>query len=427
MARKAICVLCLFIWGVVRSQNYYRVKRVGTTEFLLPPRGKIACEGIFHQKKDLTYKERFRYQYVAIRGLHTPSYFKAVEAMGSADYFHSRIVPTELLRRNYCDIVVGEYTRENLGRVYVSPDSNCLVIEVDYTVMLQRDITFNFWKLAVGLLTKLSEKENVYHWPKGIAVAIVRKIFEFLPAPAESVLVRYGCRIDNDLSFVLLDHDIQLRVDGVERPEDENGDWQYRFISTNIISLTRNDEGDVIQDPFHVFHQHKQLPGNKVSAAAGNKDILQASSEDIQLSNTLKTCPYIFLWQNNFKKNNICCSVLPDPSPGTEKDIIRGNAHLVHYAALNDSSFDTIYNLDRSKADYFSSFGYRNLIVPVICICINGDPLFVPLHTTFGQLSLQRSLPSAAVIHRLWNGKYRTLKNYWTPPVILLPGDEIKY
>jgi len=187
--------------------------------------------------------------------------------------------------------------------------------------------------------------------------------------------------------------------------------------------MTKDNKGKTIQIPFLQFEKFapNAMPDNKFKG----KKILQASSGDIQLSSTLNKCPFVFLQQKSFKKNNTNSS--DDTCAGYELDMFECNSVLLHFDNLA-SFYDTGNKLiDESKAKYISSFGFRNLITPQINILLNGNSLKLPLNTTLNQLKLQQNLPVSITLLRLWKGKYVKVNLKNTNEIILLPSDIVKY
>lgn len=419
-----IILMCAGFFHQSFAQSAYRLKLVDDLgEFILPPKAKIACEGLFSSKKQLHYREnksKYRYQYVGFRNLNKSNYYEALNAVRKAEYFTSKEKETILLKESWCVIRgKGNLTEDSSAVIYTSSDKNCLVIEIDLDKILNKSVIENYQKMAIGIIKSLQGNEKpAGRWPLSISQDIVEKVFELIPVPQEASLSRYLTQIDSTKSFVLLNPNIKLKVDAVEKVKD-GSNWYFNLLGTSIITINRGNEGKIIQNPFHKF-QVKGMPSNQVNA----KIVLQSSTEDIQLSESLRDCPFIFLWQNNFKHNNKTSSA--GGCVNSETDLINCNSQLWHFDDL--SSFyptNGTKDLDYNSVKYISSYGYRNLITPVIDITINGNIIQCPLGLNLNQLRNQMAVPLSFKIYRFWDGKYVKIKANNLNNLILLPNDKI--
>ena len=128
-----------------------------------------------------------------------------------------------------------------------------------------------------------------------------------------------------------------------------------------------------------------------------------------------------------FKKNSKFSSTDCTLCGGKEWNMFECNSVLYHYKRIPDDFYDSGNGFDKNKVDYFSAFGYRNLITPLINIYINNNPFDITLNTTLRQLRLQHNLPVKLKILRLFNGKYKRVNLKPDSDIILLPSDFIKF
>jgi len=323
-----------------------------------------------------------------------------------------------------CDI--NTWSDGKSCEIKYSYDQKAFLLQIDYGSIIdgktELEIRERFFEIAKDLLIQFQKREGSgvdgFGWPTSISQDVVEKVFELIPIPNQSSLLRYVAQIDNDKSFVLLNPKIKLKVDAIEKVKD-GSNWYFNLLGTTIITINRDDNGKIIQNPFHKF-QVKGMPSNQVNA----KTVLQSSTEDIQLSESLRDCPFIFLWQNNLKHNNKTSS--PGGCVNSETDLINCNSQLWHFDDL--SSFyttDGTKDLDYNYVKYISSYGYRNLIIPVIDITVNGNLIQCPLGLNLNQLRNQLAIPLSFKIYRFWNGKYVKIQANNLNNLILLPNDKI--
>ncbi|WKN33783.1 hypothetical protein PZB74_10650 [Porifericola rhodea] len=394
--------------------------------------------------------------------------------------------PGEITSFSVGDFAIGKYSKD--GNEFLLQIDYEKILEGTEDEIDGDFYTLAFELLAEFSSREDADRDNK-KWPPSISQSIVEKIFELIPIPQSASLARYGCWIDGEKSFTLVSPKIKLKVDAVgmvrkehnltkiiadnalifsdivnekrEREEiltktkatkeeiekalkseeyamlnkefdliqklanelySENesiNNWQYRLIGTNILQVNRDKHGLFIQNSFHDLSSNT-LPDNTIS---GNF-VLQASSEDIQLSETLRKIPYIFLYQrslkgNNLKSNNFGCD-------GSEEDIIKCNAQLWHFSDLA-GAIKPNRDLNFRSVDYVSSFGYRNVIVPLISVYLNENLIHIPMNTNLNQIVLSHSIPSTFSITRLHQEKYKKVEDGNLINLILLPGDKIKF
>lgn len=410
------------------SQDHYRTKRVNGIQFTLPPHSRLNSEGWFCNKDNYTFKtgSKYRYQYMAIKGLKTPNYYTASAAVEAADYFHARGKQTALLQKKYCAIAAPSIsTADGSAALYISTDGSCAVIEIDMDVMFSGDIRTNYFKMTISLLEMLQgkEKDPNITWTRGISQKIIADLYQLIPYPEESSLLRFVADGNTTRSFVLLNPSIHLKVDAVERINVSGTvKWGYRLLGTNLITFTRSNDGKLVQSPFRHFQEAlANVPDNVLTG----KNILQASTADIQFSSALSELPYIFLQQEGFKKNNNDGSS-DGPCTFTEETLTdKCNSVLYHFDDL--SSFYDGNTLDITHAKNLSSFGTRNLITPVIPVIINGRRELVPLNTSLLQLQASYNIANSMEFTRLRMGTYMKVDVKKNDDVLLIPGDTINY
>lgn len=355
-------VILIFLLSGIFNQSYgqssYRIKPFADKgNFIYPPHSKLK-----HSCKKTTVKKSCRYQYIYIDSLKMThgDYYSVLNLLNNAEYFSSKYsidkicfdtecyccydnakgtvkssfnktkrkpnsktttkLQIELNKKieansiatgsKICDIItcnVGSFCK-----IKYSYDQKAFLLQIDYGSIIDGQteamISDRFFEVAKDLLVEFNKREgtgtNGFGWPTSISQDIVEKVFEITPTPNKASLSRYISQIDNEKSFIILNPKINLKVDTVEILTDEStGDWQYRLLNSNLITITKDNNGNIIQTPFLQFEKSaaNALPDNKFNG----KKILQASSGDIQLSSTLNKCPFIFLQQKSFKKNNI--------------------------------------------------------------------------------------------------------------------------
>ena len=411
------------------SQDHYRLKRINDLQFTLPPKSGLVSEGWFCRKDKLTFvpRSRCRYQYMAIKGLKTDNYYTAAESVHAAEYFYARRKQTKFLKKNYCGIIgPGENTADGSAVLYVSANAVCAAVEVDMDQLFTGDIRSNYLNMTIGLLQILQTKEASLGWPKGISQRIIAELFQVMPYPEESSLLRFVADTNKKRSFVLLDSSIRLQVDAVERLKTPNTvQWHYRLLGTSIISFTRNAYGDLIQSPLYQFEEAGpvSVPNNIWSG----KSVLLASTADVQFSSALNRSPYVFVQQRFFKKNNNVGSS-EGLCAGLEDDLTdRCNSVLYHFSDLR-SFYDAREGwINGTRANYLSSFGTRNLITPLIDVIVNGRREQVPLNTSLRQFRASQNIPIQLQYFRLCRGKYTRVDLRRSDDILLLPGDTLTY
>jgi len=260
-------------------------------------------------------------------------------------------------------------------------------------------------------------------WAPSISQDIVEKVFDMIPLSGEASLSRYVSRSDDQKSYVLLNPKIILRVDTVERDEKKES-WNYRLLGTVDIKINRDKNGFLTQNSF--FQDRNVRPTNLLPNGNLKNFVLQAGTGDIQFSQSLKTTPYIFLYQINLKHNSK--STNTGGCLQTDDDNrINCNSQLWHFDNLTTLASNEGLDLDLDAAKYSSSFGFRNLINPMVEIWIREGRVQIPLRTSFLQLSNQSPIPFSAKIYRLWRGEYHRVKGDDLGSLILLPGDRITF
>jgi hypothetical protein len=322
-----------------------------------------------------------------------------------------------------CGITTGLGTNY---KIKYSFDQKALLLQIDYGRIINNqtteEITNAFLELSKNLLIEFSKHEkkqsDSYDWPSSLSQNLVEKIFELIPIPQEASLARYISQIDEGKSFVLLNPKIKLKIDAVEKVKDGNN-WYFNLLGTTLITINRNNEGQIIQNPFHKF-QVNGMPNNIVK----DKTVLQASTEDIQLSESLKECPFVFIWQNNLKQNNKASQ--PGSCDDAETDLINCNSQLWHFDKLNSFyTTDGTNDLDYGSVKYISSYGSRNLITPAIDIIVNGNLIQCPLGSSLNQLRNLMVIPLSIKFYRFWNNRYVKINNIDIDNLLLLPNDKI--
>ena len=212
-----------------------------------------------------------------------------------------------------------------------------------------------------------------------------------------------------------MDHVIEEKPDG-----GADSDWFYKFLGRSYLRLLRNKNGNFIQTPF--LGNNKNLPLNDYK---DKTSIHLASSVDIQLSKGTQNLPYIFLQQENLKRNNgkskkAKCKSAADLKPSL------CNSVLYHFRDLKKGTYDTSQKrIDPNLASYNSTYGIRSVIVPCIEINLNNKIVIVDLNTTLYQVLSKYNFPSNLKLRRKDGG--RLVKINFFKDLVLLPGDEITF
>jgi hypothetical protein len=439
-----LSLACAALVFPVNAQKQYRLQAVTitptkgtsyTAEFMMPPYSRLGKKN----QRSINYNSKFKYHRVLIKGLGT-GYFANLKSLDKAAYeWDDKAIFRERLDRYFEIKITDKIDVEGDGTVIVYYDAknfSNIVIELDYPklfegITTEEALTEKFENLHTDVIVKLSGLENnaaSSFWAKTTAAEINKKLNELLPEPHKAVTGRYGSRRTGAHSFIMLSPDIKLKVDAVDKVT-EAGKWSYRLNNTVDISILRTDAGLVVQSPYLQFSSGT-MPPNYSNTTLDRA--LQASSADIQLSGASKTSNYIFLYQEQFKRNNSESKTGPDACPAlADADLVQCNAFLVHtnepanvYPHLDGG------DIESQTAIVKSAFGTRNLIMPYITIKVNGQDEELTLATTLAQFAQKHSLPRKFKLLRLYDGRYHAVKYKDNNPdqsPLLLPGDIIIY
>jgi hypothetical protein len=429
-----------------------RVENGTSPNFILPPRAKIAGQGIFGCRKLLTYRlksrSRFKYQYCIFSHLRSSDpYYTLLDKIGKAEYFFSSDDATIFLEQKYTIYDGGTLTPGKAARVFYSNDSSTVAIEIENDVVMSGDPVKNFNQLAIELLTLLAHA-SPGDWPNAgdIAQQMMTTLFGLIAHPQVSDLAGWGYTGSVDKSFVLMDPQFVLDVDSEAlknlRP-DMLGTWNYNFYKGTPIRFYRNENGVLKQKALVHFEKNaNELPNNKV----GNtevKNTLLASSADLQLSLSTKNLRYI-AWYQDFSKrdnqtdNQTSSMGVANGLINRDDDVFIGNSMLllsddlglllnhptdpsIVRAAFGNGGLLTSQNAAALRGQFA-----RRTITPLIHFWWNGENRWEPLGTTLDILNQESRLPDGFRIERMYRGRYRKLR-YATPTTFLLPEDKIIY
>ena len=438
-----ISITCLIFINIFLSCSYRSYNLVETGKYgtiLYAPKTtslfKEFKEGDKGSKLESELRDKNRFQYIYIENLikDSSNYISVVNSLDEAKYFFSRNNFKDLSNNKYYKMVSGNESIPlgNYLNIKYSNNSKFL-LQINYGDLFKsnystKGIDSIFFDIAKKLLIEFSKREGKiepneqerFGWPATISQNIVEKIFELIPIPQEKSLARYLFHQSPNKSFVLLNTNIKLMVDAVQLIDNDDGIWMFNYIGNSKIPLYRDTSGKFIQIPF--LDLKGKLPNNNVDE--NGKFILKASSADIQLSHSLnESSNYIFLYQNGLKESNenqggdTNCK-------NTQRNQLECNSVLKYY---NTPSFKIENDeIELGNADYTSSFGFRNLINPMITVAINGNYVDVPLNLRLSSLLLNFNNPKKVNIFRIHNGKYRKVKlNEYS--IILLPNDKILF
>ncbi|GAA4850847.1 hypothetical protein GCM10023331_39410 [Algivirga pacifica] len=291
------------------------------------------------------------------------------------------------------------------------------------------NVNDRFFYIARTLLSEFSQYGvvNSTIWPKGLAQDIVEHVMGSIPTPSSELLTRYVCKINNEGSTVLLNPRMTLKIDNVEIREEENELHHFSLIGTTTIPLYRNEYGYYEPIPFlKIQYSNTRISNNTISS----NDVLQSSTGDIQLTKGTWSAPYIFLHQKNFKQNVVSADA---SSPKLECMGLKNlsnpfccTSNMFHYVSAKqefwDGKMETLIG-----ENYCSSFGARNLVVPLITVYVNDTERQIPLNTSFKQLINTKTNRSKVKIFRLWYGRYKRICLKNTKNLLLLPEDKITF
>lgn len=455
IAKASVLLLTLTLFSFKAfGQDRFRVESFSLStgeqvEFVLPPKSKLKVE-----RGDVVSK--YQYHFVRVSNL-SGDYPKQVAALNESKYYYSRHIEGKDEEVAF-DTAVKGCAACMIG--YLPADKGAkkegFVLRIDYShflaILKSEDVVNAFGDMAVALLNHFSLEESSNGWPVTLSQNIVGKVFELLPVPQRASLLRYGVNIGDKGTFILLNPGIVLKVDDVSIVRPGTGGFHYQLSGETIIRTYRDSRGNIKQLPF-IDYDKQTLPNNVMP----DFGVLQASSGDIQLSESLKGKPYIALYQKTFKRNNSnandgscrrveemqgskCNSMLlhaaklgaflDASAPDRVKIDLDNLATLLDAFSLRDDGTmpceDTKDCAKRAENIVRSYFGTRSLITPLITVHLNGYPTLLDLNTTLFEFSSRYSLPAKLVFSRLRNGKYHRFKQL-SAGTVLLPGDRISF
>ncbi|SMD08311.1 hypothetical protein [Pedobacter nyackensis] len=448
-SRDIIKVIILLLFCLLGergfSQNKYRIKHLRldgfTVNFEFPPHAKLGREGLFGNKEIVNFRSRFRFHTVTIKGI-SNNYQQSVERIEEACYKHSRS------QRLHAGSSVTKI--DSVAKLYLTNEDQNVIIEFDYTSLLDslsKDLKY-LERLSVRLLNGLSKvQDTLKFWPEqGICQNIVEKVFEYIPKPEYAVLSKFGTCITDSSSFVLLNPSIGLKIDhqdfyGDTKNQNNQFDrFNYYFTGQTTLFFYRDSEGHLKQSSFLDIEKNNKVGFLPINNAIRSTDIsthIQASSVDLQMSNSINRIKYVGLFQNYLKRNNGNSSEgISNAKLNKDDDLFIGNSYLI--------LADTIQNLlsypSKTSAVTKSTFGCgglfgtkedeqkggRSVITPIFPIYINGNINYISVGTKLGSVLLNYGLAYRDLkIFRKYNGRMFKIKykqNYFT----LLPGDHLK-
>ena len=418
----------------------------------MPPKTKLAGEGIFNCRRNLDFKttSKFRYQYVIIENL-SSDYFSCLQHIDRAIYLHEKDQATVLLREKYkitgAPKPVGT---SGFASYYSSADNSDyqtnqlinIAIEVDLDMLLSNEASYvpNYNLLSADLVTTLSRLENVLS--PSISGDIKEKVFETVPIPQNASLSRYSVSIDDSRSVVLLNQKIILKVDNVMFFYDPNGQkefdgFNYFLSGQTTFSFYRDQNGKLKQSAFLKLDENRTpnfLPNNSIVSPTDKLNHIQSSSVDIQLSSITKK-KFYGLYQNFLKRNN------DKSSKGVRVDNIddnlyRGGSILLFSDDPNDiisfprgNTANTVQSTFCNGKLIYNSLtqnpGCRTVITPMIPLFLSETPQFAILGSTTGQWLQMQAVPKKNLrLFRIYNGVLKKVKG-WNDNTFLLPGDKI--
>lgn len=449
--KQGICLLLLLFFtnSSVFSQRHFRVRKVAitgaeTTEFILPPKAKLAGEGfIFRKKGSVTFKEnsRFRYHYIIINGL-DKEYKISKEAVDAASYKRiSKDGRSRQLKNFNINTTAIKLGDKGFVNYYISTDEKNIVFEIDYGALL-KDLK-NFKSYYMDLFVQLSALNEKHRWSGihgNITPEIAKKFFELLPVPQSGSLGRYMADIDDRKTFILLDPKIWLLVDNTIKTKpkmpywdkegklDKNNDdfWTFNLTGQTLIRFYHGDNGAILQHPALKFSETVTLPFNAIDhKVAKFSGALLASTADIQLTRTLRTQHLMYLYQDYFSRNNSTGTNTED-----DHDFSKNNSQLLFNKKISKEFLESI-DSKNPPADIntkFSIFGLRSLINPVVPIIINKFTTTINFNSSLSIIKEQGIIPDVKKldISRVYKNSYRKIM-YVSKNLLLLGDDRIDF
>ncbi len=432
-------LLIVFLTLISCSLNYYRIKDVKNgnskqdkfTEFLIPPKSKIANEGLFNLKKRLVFKEKsqYRYQYITIRGL-SKSYISCLNSINEAVYFYQKEDADIVLREEYGiyskPVSIGQNNLANFYSSHLNINSKnndkiniAIRINLNQLLLEENNYVNNYKQLAFDLLSTISSFESEF-LPISISQNIVEKVFELIPIPQEASLARYGYFKSSWYSIFLLNPNMVLNCDYISKVQFNNPlDDQstiMRWEGVNNLSFYRDDYGKIKQVPYLGFDINR-LPSNFIGSDSHHENGITvnyyniAGSADLELSSKITNTKYIALYQPIFGNSNLSM----DPIEG-EKKRCCVNLYDCNSQIVLSNAIDEILNPQnkcKNSIPIFGNvavYGERSFMEVFDTIYINKLPIPFPFATTIGQLKQQGYLLENFQLYRVYNGKLIEVK-----------------
>lgn len=428
------------------AQNSYRVKQLDSVkvDFILPPKAKIAREGLLNCKDTLSFGtiSKYRYQQVVFKGLKKDTYYESCESINKAKYFYrsgyENHVPSEFL----CSPAESTFkTSDGSTMLYLSGKGNCLVVEIDYDVLLRKSkeqVISNFQSMAIGLLTKLSELEESNKWPESICQNIVEKVFELIPIPKEATLSRYGLEQRSKYTIFPLNPKILLLVDTtskVSNPIVEGGEL-FHFEGRKFVSFYReSSSGSIKQAPTSSIDPNF-LPGNGINfdPVAHIKDgpdsvninyYLISTGADLEFSKKLRTSKFLTLYQPVPKSGNLSESLYNDINACCQ------NEYDCTSQLIPSNDLKSIFIPEHTCGGMplytqIATFGEKNVIFAYCIVYINNIPTPIKMGTTAFQLIDEGRITSDFSWKRKFKGRLVKIKTKQSI-LPLLPTDSLNY
>lgn len=416
------------------QKRFYRVKNVDGISFVIPPKAKIAQEGLFNHKTDLDFSanSRFRYQYVIFQGIKKTDYTAAVNEVQKAEYLYAKEQQTAMLQIKHCHMRSNENAGHAAATVFMSDDGDCIAIQLDYSKLVNASVEQEFGNLSWALLKKIFELEVKFAWPPSICQSIVQKIFELVPAPQSISLARFGYVQTTKFSLLLLDPKMKLFADNsslVSNPLSE-GRSLYHLDGVNTINFFRDKKGEIKQLPY-LSLDRSVMPASKIAKYSRQDGsgvtityYLIAGSADLELSAKMSASRFLALYQPVTKSGNPAEKLGDDDTNDCCESAYDCTSQIVLSDDISSIFAPAKSCMGMPLYENVSVLGERNTMRAYYTIFINGNSQPVLAGTTLSQLINEGSITESTKVMRVHHGRLVDVKMHKND-ITLLPTDHL--
>lgn len=424
--RNILILIIILLFQACNSS--YRIQQVKLgesddqqVEFLLPPKTKLTKKS---NENKYEINDNYRYHSILL-SLDPNDYNGSKELLEKFTYLYKSKVTTPNSQNSFnkgCNDGGNEIIED---LYYLTVKNSSIFIEFDFNRLKNKsknEVIECFNLIPIDILKIISEEENNRGWPNSISQNIVKKIFEIIPTPQETVLSRYGVLFNAGLSFTMISPNTRIILDVVSfRDEVAPPGWFFELIGQSIIDFSRDDNGNIIQNPFLSNLDNSSFPSNLIWK---DKNLVNlASSADNQLSSSTNQQKYVGLLHKNFKKNTKQSFSGPASCKNTVDKKNECNTILISSNNIGDI-YECVEN-DICDQVMISSYGFRNLMTPHITILIDSSLVDISLNSKISTIAESYIFTNKFNVERIYNGKYYPLKSV-SKDTVLLPKDKIR-